>query len=182
MMNENSKGSNKKGAAAVACAVLLASGNDRIRKRWAERPNPLYRSSTSATHPNLDAPRRSPKNSTNRMVSGFRTAYQRLRCLCWFARQVDSPPVRRLLLLLLDPTGFVIWPALQTYPGSTLPQKLARVWVCLFPPPATHPLVGKLSETSSVPRSDDHKTAVLSSHVILRANAAGEPQPRKPRM
>jgi hypothetical protein len=39
-----------------------------------------------------------------------------------------------------------------------------------------------LSETSSVPRSDDHKTAVLSSHVILRANAAGEPQPRKPRM
>ena len=78
MMNENSKGSNKKGAAAVACAVLLASGNDRIRKRWAERPNPLYRSSTSATHPNLDAPRRSPKNSTNRMVSGFRTAYQRL--------------------------------------------------------------------------------------------------------
>lgn len=42
-------------------------------------------------------------------------------------------PLRRTILLLLDPEAFALWPDLPSEPAATLPQKLARLCVWLGP-------------------------------------------------
>ena len=95
---------------------------------------------TSRSASSLLSPAPGPKhpkqgNSLRRMASGFHEAGRRLRAFFFFGRGSKPAPLRRRLLLLLDPPEFALWwPRLRDQ-GSTFLQKLARVWVIFFPPP-----------------------------------------------
>src|ERR1700720_4345779 len=86
--------------------IKSKESNDYRIKLWAARPNPRYRPRIS---PDVPSPRQSPPSKAGKIASSLRRAFLRLRAVWFFLLQRDSVPVRRTLLLLLDPAVFVLW-------------------------------------------------------------------------
>ena len=154
------------------CSALLACTDENARfiNRWEPRPNPLYRGSSPVMLPNLPVLHRAPMQIINKMASNFRSGCARLNYLWWHVHRGCLPPIRKIPLLLLDPMLFYSWPAYLTCPKLTLLQKLARVWVQLFPPRPIYAPLGRASETSSAPESTGCKIASVSLGDGLQAN------------
>src|SRR6266496_5106774 len=95
--------------------------------------NPYYDPAAAArlSHP-------APGRLARKMASGPRTAFARLRAIWFFGRAPNPPPLRRRMLLLLDPASFVCWPALRSSRVSSLGQRLARLCLRIFPPRPKH--------------------------------------------
>ncbi len=84
-----------------------------------------------------------------RTLLGLWSVWGRIKHGWRLYHQEDRPQIYRILLLLLDPYGFSIWPRLLSNRGLSLRQKLGRVLGLLSLRSDKQPLCGTASEKPS---------------------------------